>query len=172
MNTRKLLPILALTTCLVPALPAHAEIYKWRDAEGNIHFSDEAPADGAEKLQLKPLPTMNFPMPERIEVDNGKPELYEVLAITKPANDARLRDVDGRINVSASLEPDLKKGHRLQIWIDGEEAAPPDTNTSLVAENVPGGEHRLKVVVLDKKGKPLQSSAEVRFFLLQDTSDQ
>ncbi len=176
MTGRKLLRFLALCACLPLALPAGAEIYKWRDAEGNLHFSDEEPADGAERIQVKPLPVMNFPLPERIgppaEPEEEATAGYEVLTVTKPANDARLRDVDGKVRVTASLEPDLQEGHRLQVWVDGEQAGPPATDTSLVAENVPGGEHRLKVVVVDEQGEPVQSSAEVRFFLLQNTPDR
>ena len=158
---------IALLACAVLSVPAAAEIYRWRDAEGNIHFSDEEPADGAEQIKLKPLPTMNFPMPERLVEPEEEPD-YEVLTVTRPANDAKLRGVDGKVRVTASLEPDLRKGHRLQVWVDGEEAGPADTRTALVAENVADGEHRLKVVVLDAKGKQVQSSAEVRFFLQRD----
>lgn len=170
-----LLRTLVFATCLAQASFAGAEIYKWRDAEGNLHFSDEEPSDGAERIELKPLPIMNFPMPEKIGATQQREEPttgYEVLTVTRPANDARLRDVDGKINVSASLEPDLQKGHRLQVWVDGAEAGPAEPKTSLVAENVSGGEHRLKVVVVDEDGQAVQSSAEVRFFLLQNTPDR
>lgn len=44
-HTRKkgLYPALSLLLALI-ALPAGAEIYKWTDARGNVHFSDTPPA--------------------------------------------------------------------------------------------------------------------------------
>ena len=34
---------IVLLSCLLMILPAHAEIYKWVDERGNVHFSDEKP---------------------------------------------------------------------------------------------------------------------------------
>jgi hypothetical protein len=34
-----------LITCLVAATPAHAEVYKWVDANGKVQYSDSPPAD-------------------------------------------------------------------------------------------------------------------------------
>lgn len=169
---RRFRPVMLLALAL--AAPAWAEIYKWTDAEGNVHFSDEAP-DGAQKIELEPLPTMNLPMPTRLS-DIGKSAKkqpgYEVLAVTKPANDAKLRDTDGSIPVTASIEPDLHEGHQLQVWVDGRPAGPAGSSTSLVAENVRGGERRLKVVVVDQDGDAVQSSAEVAVFIQQNTPDR
>lgn len=40
--------------CSLPTYPALAEIYKWTDAEGNIHFSDKKTTNSnAESVQLK-----------------------------------------------------------------------------------------------------------------------
>ncbi len=165
------LVVASLGIALGMPLPAGAEIYKWTDAEGNVHFSDEAPK-GAKKLELKPLPVMNLPMPER-HADLGKTaaELekekqgYSVLAVTKPAHDAKLDATDGQLSVTASLEPDLRKGHMLQVWVDGQKAGPADTATALSARDLQEGERKLKVVVLNAQGEPLQSSAEIRIFV-------
>lgn len=43
--------------CLVclASLPIQAEMYKWTDAQGNVHFTDQPPADGrSEELDIKP----------------------------------------------------------------------------------------------------------------------
>ncbi|MDP2226016.1 MAG: glutaredoxin family protein [Moraxellaceae bacterium] len=38
---------------------AHADIYKWVDAEGKVHFSDKKPRDGkANKVDLPPINTI------------------------------------------------------------------------------------------------------------------
>ncbi|MFK8031728.1 MAG: DUF4124 domain-containing protein, partial [Gammaproteobacteria bacterium] len=37
----------------VAAIPAGAELYRWVDASGQVHYSD-TPQEGAEKITLKP----------------------------------------------------------------------------------------------------------------------
>lgn len=50
------LAVLLLPACLVLACPnVMAQAYKWRDAEGKLHFSATPPPTGkAEKLNIKP----------------------------------------------------------------------------------------------------------------------
>lgn len=42
---------LALCACLLAAA-APAEVYKWTDAEGRVHFGDRPPQGGAETVQM------------------------------------------------------------------------------------------------------------------------
>lgn len=44
-----------LALLILFALPAHAEIYKWTDANGKVHYGDQAPASTPTKtLDVKP----------------------------------------------------------------------------------------------------------------------
>ncbi|AEA83023.1 conserved hypothetical protein [Stutzerimonas stutzeri DSM 4166] len=43
---------LLLTLILMPAL-ASAQIYRWTDAEGRVHFGQRPPA-GAEQIEVRP----------------------------------------------------------------------------------------------------------------------
>lgn len=54
-----LLPLLAL---LLPTLPAHAEIYKWTDANGRVHYSDR-PQDGVDAKAQQALRAVAAPAP-------------------------------------------------------------------------------------------------------------
>lgn len=42
-----------MLTLLLAALPAEAELYKWTDAQGRVHFTDRKPADGGKVETLK-----------------------------------------------------------------------------------------------------------------------
>lgn len=42
-----------MLTLLLAALPAEAELYKWTDAEGRVHFTDRKPVDGGKVETLK-----------------------------------------------------------------------------------------------------------------------
>src|SRR4051812_5432040 len=49
-------PIAIYLTCLV-ALPAHAEVYKWVDANGKVQYSDSPPADSKKAAVVKSAPS-------------------------------------------------------------------------------------------------------------------
>jgi hypothetical protein len=49
---RRLLPLLLLLVCLPPG----AEVYRWIDAEGNVHYADRRPEAGARGVQSLQLP--------------------------------------------------------------------------------------------------------------------
>jgi hypothetical protein len=48
------------------AIAAHAEIYKWKDADGMMHYSDQPPkGNKAEVLKTKDLPVSSMSGPRR-----------------------------------------------------------------------------------------------------------
>ena len=51
----------AVLFLLVPALAAHADLYRWTDANGQVHFSDKKPG------QDKGVQTMDTPKPKPID---------------------------------------------------------------------------------------------------------
>ncbi|MBR0565197.1 DUF4124 domain-containing protein [Azoarcus sp. L1K30] len=50
-----------LMLALLAALPASAEIYKWKDADGKVHFSDTPPPSGAVKTIREAAPASARP---------------------------------------------------------------------------------------------------------------
>ena len=44
---------IALTIGLLLALPAQAEVYKWTDEQGRVHFSDKPPSEDTPEYQLR-----------------------------------------------------------------------------------------------------------------------
>lgn len=53
MNRTHLLPLVLLLLAGV----ARADIYRWTDAEGRVHYGDRPPASGAEKIVEPPPPS-------------------------------------------------------------------------------------------------------------------
>ena len=44
------LSMVAIGLCMaISVLPAHADVYKWKDADGRVHYGDQ-PASGAERV--------------------------------------------------------------------------------------------------------------------------
>jgi hypothetical protein len=43
---------LLLTGCLLPAVVGAAEVYRWTDERGQVHYGQRPPPDGAQRLEL------------------------------------------------------------------------------------------------------------------------
>jgi len=48
---------------LIPVGVTGAEVYRWTDEQGQIHFSDKPVAEGAERLRVKPADTYSPVVP-------------------------------------------------------------------------------------------------------------
>ena len=162
---------LLLALCVVPA---HAAIYKWVDAAGNVHFSDQ-PREGARPVELSE-PTV-YPGVKSQRPDDRPPPagqeaeeppaapLYERLRITSPANDVNIWAGDGNVEVDVDLAPRLQEGHRLVISLDGRPLDREFAGGRLVMTNVDRGTHRLTAEIRDGDGTPLLQSDPVVFHL-------
>ena len=75
MNTRHLLAIVALSFMIIePVMPG---IYKWTDADGNIHYGDR-PGDGsAEELILKDSPVQDEGLADRLKTQEKMLDIYK-----------------------------------------------------------------------------------------------
>ncbi|WP_456406293.1 DUF4124 domain-containing protein [Thiolapillus sp.] len=163
---------------------AQAEIYKWVDGAGNVHYGDQPESSTAKKIQKLPgLSTYSPPpMPEKEpppegEVEEGDPEVeteaapapdkhvYREISIVSPENGGTVRSSPGTISVFVALAPVLQKGDYLKAILDGSPLEQKFQGTVLRLENVDRGEHRLAVAVFDKSGKKLLQSDTVVFQL-------
>lgn len=57
--------ILLFVACALAAAGAHADVNKWVDSEGRVHYSDQPPPASAkpQPLNIKPAPAANTPQP-------------------------------------------------------------------------------------------------------------
>jgi hypothetical protein len=87
-------------TLLLAAMPAWSVMYKWVDADGKVHYSDQAPPEGAkhqETVKVKtPPPAAPAPQPD------GK-------GVTPKAKTAADQDMDFRKRRLAAAEADAKR---------------------------------------------------------------
>lgn len=169
------------------AFGVQAEIYKWVDSAGNVHYGDQPDSSGAKKMKKLPgLSTYAPPQapkkPETLEMEtdvedsDGEPVqaapkekfTYRELSIVSPDEGATVRSSPGSVTVFVALAPVLRKDDYLQVILDGTALKPKYHSTVLQLENVDRGEHRLVVAVYDKDGKKLLQSP-TRVFQLHRT---
>lgn len=165
------MPFLALSLLL--ALGG-AEVYRWVDADGVVHFSDR-PVAGAERIVVEAAPAVAIAPPPaagpRPDAEPGDLP-YRQVSIDSPGEDEVLWNIEGQLDVTVSVDPPLQAGHRLQLYLDGTPAArlaPGSSQTRLSA--VYRGAHTLEAEVQDPAGESLLRS-DPRQFSVRQTSLQ
>ncbi|STX29012.1 Uncharacterised protein [Legionella beliardensis] len=147
--------------------PLHAEIYKWTDSQGVVHFSDE-PHPGAEKVTLPPIET-TAPQPKpttpAATTNNASAAAatheYESIVISQPKTDSTIRNNQGYVSVVVNIEPDLQPGDALQLLFDGQPIGKPQANKIFTLNNVNRGTHTIAVQVVGADGSVLEASDKI-----------
>jgi hypothetical protein len=163
--------VFSAVTCV-----AYPAIYQWRDANGEMHFSDtyqpgaaivstlvpEPPLDRASPMNSGQtssttpssiLPTPNLEKPPKATVQ------YTLLDIISPTEKQTVRDNSGNFDVQVKIEPELQKGDRLQLLVDGKVVATSqDQNNVIPAKGVDRGQHNIQVQVINSTGNILLQS--------------
>jgi hypothetical protein len=170
----RLIPILLLLP-----LSVLADVYKWVDEMGTIHYSDEAgknpdatrvpssvyesPLPSRPSPPLSSLPAMSqtTPLPGDSEMEATS---YSV-TIVSPTRDATIRDNRGMVPVTVSTTPRPRKGLAYQVYLDGKPWYEPVASDQFTLSNVDRGTHRIKVQLLDSAGNLLDESGGVTFHL-------
>ncbi|MDH5710402.1 MAG: DUF4124 domain-containing protein [Gammaproteobacteria bacterium] len=150
---------------LLMALSAQAEIYKGTDSDDQTTYSDQ-PLPGSVIIPTPSPNTIQMPRPEpRKPVERPVIESspYTQFSIISPANDETIRDNTGNIPVSFLIEPelDIERGHRINVYLDGQVAVSNGTELTLPVVNAGRGAHTINARVIDGKGKTLISSSVI-----------
>lgn len=148
-----------------------ADVYRWVDADGVTHYSDR-PQAGAERLVIQAAPGVSLTPPataaKRPGVDEQGYLPYQSVRIVSPAEDEVLWNIEGQLDVAATVDPPLQAGHTLQLYLDGAPAAilaPGNSSTRL--SGVFRGGHTLEAEVLDSAGTSLYRSEPLTFSVRQ-----
>lgn len=168
-------------------LSAQADIYKWVDPNGVVHYSDvpgspnavqvqinadqvvpssnnapsPAPSQGAVPAQSGPTP------PSAITAPPPTPQQqYTSVKITEPTDEyTYVNNESGDIVVKLALAPELQEGNFVQILFDGAPVGKPQATTSLKIQNIDRGEHTVQAQILDASGAVIATSNKVKFYL-------
>ena len=168
MQTRS---ILVFTAILAATAALADDAWKWIDAEGVVHYSD-VPVEGAQQVNLS-----EYNKKTGAQISNGRtvrekteePEkvTYESIAIAAPAAEETLWNIEGLLNVTVAVNPQLQPGHRIRAYFDGE--AMDVSGTSFQILEVYRGTHTLQAEVIDNTGRVLVRSPSSRFYVQQNS---
>jgi len=153
-----------------------ATVYKWVDADGITHYTDQ-PHPGAIKIQLQGAQTYSAAASQR-----GAPAaaaaaarrssapagaVYSACEVTRPTNEEVFVNASS-VPANVHVDPSLRSGDRLSVMLDG---APLTASTPIDSEfmlsSVVRGTHALTVKVEDASGTVVCQSASVIFHVRQ-----
>lgn len=161
------MPILLLLMTM-PVLAA--TVWKWRDANGVVHYSDQ-PVAGAEQVSIQNSSTFTSVPVARGGSSSSRvsaPPGYTNVEIWKPSNEMTVANTAGLVDVGVRVEPGLAPGHRLALYMDGRLVSGfPAEGMEYGLSEVERGAHTLVLAVIDPQGKQVTTSAPVQFFVQQ-----
>lgn len=168
MRTTACIALLAL----LAASAAPAQVYRWVDQDGVVHYSD-TPQPGAEEMHLPESPTAApgsaFEPLRRTrwagDDEAPQPFAYEALRIVAPAAEETLWNIEGQLTVRLDLQPPLRSGDQVRVYFDGR--AIPTNGLQLQLDEVWRGTHNLQAEVVDAQGQLLIRSEPIRFYVHQ-----
>lgn len=161
------------TLLLVSALPIQAQVYRWVDAGGVVHYSDKPHRQNAKPVALPPLQTMasgDVSDPFAGNASKPAPEASAMPApsIISPAQDATIRDAQDQVTVT--VDATLKPGQGLVYSVDGRARnRTPTPSTAYRLDDVYRGTHQLAVALVGADGRTLARSRPVTIYMKPPT---
>ena len=142
---------------------AGKKIYKVRNEDGTVTFTDEAPKDrDSQEVELQQGNSMRMesvPAPSRPEPEKKEEEIAYKIEVTSPENDGVLRHPTEPVPVQYNVKPALKSGHKVQLLHNGK---------ILEGEALKWpirGQHQVSVQVVDADGNVVSKSEPNTFFV-------
>jgi hypothetical protein len=157
----------ALLLACLSAAAAAADVYRWTDDKGVVHYSDKPQSPADKPVALPDLQTYNHkanppasaPLADA-PVAAAKAEGGGPFVITSPAPDETIRDADGKFTVTVAAT--LKEGQGIVYYLDGAaENQEPTPSTAFLYARVERGEHSVSAALVDAGGKELEHTAPV-----------
>ena len=143
-------------------------VYKWIDAQGVVHYSDQ-PHPNAQKLEVRgaqtfsslPLAPPGSSAPTQPQPAGGP--AYDNCAIAQPADQQMLMNV---YNATAVVQtsPPLRAGDQVHLFVDGKQIQGGSTSFTFP---VVRGQHSVQAVIEDNSGQIVCETTSVTFFVHQ-----
>jgi hypothetical protein len=156
------------------AFAGHAAVvYKWTDAAGLVHYSDQ-PEPGAEKIQTAGGAANPAPAPARANPEAAAPGGeqatfvlgYAQFAVASPTPD-QVFFGDEPITVNLAVSPALKQNHTLTWNLNGKELQDHANSARFNLPTLERGTYVIGATVSDPETGESRSTDNVTFFVRQ-----
>lgn len=141
-------------------------VYKWVDAQGVVHYSDQ-PHPNAQKLEVRGAQTFSA-QPESqssaapVQSQSSGPA-YDSCSIAQPTDQQMLMNV---YNATAVVQtsPALRAGDQIRLFVDGKQVQGSSTSFTFPVFR---GQHSVEAVIEDSTGQIVCETSSVTFFVHQ-----
>ncbi len=174
---RTALLLLALAASGLCSTASAAEVWKWVDAQGVTHYSDQ-PIPGAIKIEVRAgnvsAARSAQPLSNQADTNSQTEQVsYRSFQILRPTSDQSIINTGGEVAVEIGIAPPLRATHILNLYLDGKLVTGfPRNAASYALTAVPRGTHTLTAVVADATGNTIQEAAPVTFNVRQESIAQ
>jgi hypothetical protein len=153
-----------------------AVIYRWVDADGVVHYSDQA-SPGAEKIVTATSSTGSAvgarssagPSPQMPQQAAQKGLNYNDFTISAPVPDQSFFGEDV-VAVHLTLSPSLRPNQAITWHLNGKQLETPPDEVSFALPRLDRGTYVLTASITDQQTGESQNSNSVTFFVRQPTS--
>ncbi len=151
-----------------------AVVYKWTDADGVVHYSDQ-PVPGAEKIatgatsgsNVASMPSHSYASPKSGAQNPRGGFEYATLSIVSPTPDQSFFG-DDTITVGLLMEPALLPNHVISWHLNGAQLSDQEPNaTHFTLQGLERGTYVISATVTDQGTGQAQNSDSVTFFVRQ-----
>lgn len=143
---------------------AQAQVYRHVEPDGTVVFSD-SPGNNAEEIKIKPIqlvPATRITSSAPSATPIPKKVSYKTLSISSPIQDQTIpTGAAGNLTVNGTLDPELGRGHRLLLIVDGKIAGSSQTGGNFSLKNMDRGSHNIQLQIVDQKNNVLKSSKSI-----------
>jgi len=162
---------------MLSATPLLAQVYKVVDKDGNVTYTDQAPADGSGPIELKPISVVEAPTYQTApKTDDAEADQemsvrdlrknYRDFAIVSPQQEESVWQPDGAFPVAWNTKYALQEGMQVTIFLDGKKHT--TTSQQMVPmANLDRGEHVLPAQLRDASNRLIAEAAPITFFVRQ-----
>lgn len=162
------------------ANPLAAQVYKIVDQDGNVTFTDQAPGDGSQPIELRPISVIeapNYQTTTEKSVDGAGTEdvkgmslrdlrkNYGDFAIVAPQPEESVWNQGQAITVAWNTRYALQQGMQVIVSIDGDKQAA-TTAQIIPVTGLERGQHTVTATLQDSNERRI-ASASVTFFVRQ-----
>ena len=161
---------LLLLCCLAATAVMGDDLYKWVDAQGNVHYSDK-PQPGAQKLTLPKAATYTAPVSadqaaQAPDQPAPTPASITRFEIVSPQQDETLWNTQN-VTVSLAVDPALQSGDTVTITLDGVTKGPLE-GLSAEFTDLDRGAHTITAVLQTADGVT-KTAKQVTFYIQRST---
>jgi hypothetical protein len=147
-----------------------AVVYKWTDADGLVHYSDQ-PVPGAEKIVTNGQPTLGTGAAGAPKAANAakKPAAAPglgIITITSPVQQQSFFG-DEPIGAHLAMEPDIKPSQTITWHLSGRDLEEGANATQFTLPHLDRGTYDLSATVKDRDTGASQTTSGVTFYVRQ-----